>query len=208
MSNLRRLTAVRALAGVGAATLVSCGLSRVAATSPERSRTVADTSTAEQALEKIVRLVGERVKTADTVAAAKWGTSQPVDDPPREKAVLHRVTDQAAKLGIGEAIVLRIFQDQITANKAVQRALYTKWREDPAQQPANRPDLATQVRPVLDRIDSQLLAAIHQAQPLLAVPGCGALLEKTKATTSQAMGLDAVHRIGLDRALIHTCPPQ
>ncbi|MFD4551767.1 chorismate mutase [Streptomyces sp. NPDC058466] len=165
-----------------------------------------DTATAEQALAKIVRLAGARVMTADTVAAAKWGTKQPIDDPAREMTVLDRATTQAAKLGIDPATVRRIVEDQITANKTVQRALYAKWREEPFEQPTYHPDLATQVRPALDHIDSQLLIAIQQAQPLLHSPSCSALLDKMKATTSQALGLDAVHRTGFDQALTHTCP--
>ncbi|MFF7177975.1 chorismate mutase [Streptomyces sp. NPDC008121] len=154
----------------------------------------------------IVRLAAERVLTADTVAAAKWGTPQPIDAPAREKTVLDHAAAKAAELGIDQAAVQRIFKDQIAANKDVQRALYAQWQKHPAQQPAGRPDLATQVRPVLDRVDGQLLTAIHRAQPLLDRPECQALLKRGKAAAVQAMGLDAIHRSGLDRALARICP--
>ncbi|MFD4870961.1 hypothetical protein [Streptomyces sp. NPDC058412] len=62
------------------------------------------------------------------------------------------------------------------------------------------------MRPVLDRVDNQLFTAIQQAQPLLPRPDCDALIERGKATTVQAMSLDAIHRSGLDQALAHTCP--
>ncbi|MFJ9821070.1 chorismate mutase [Streptomyces sp. NPDC101151] len=207
MSAIRRQSAMLALAGVAAAALVACGSFRAAGSGPTRAGTaVAGDATAEQALGNLVRLAGERVKTADTVAAAKWGTPQPVDDPARERAVLDSASAKAARLGIDQATVRRIFEDQITANKAVQRALYAQWRARPAERPTQRPDLAVQVRPVLDRIDSRLLTAIQQAQPLLTRPGCGAALNRYKAATVRAMGLDAVHQGGLDQALARICP--
>lgn len=201
MSTIRSWAAVLVLTGAGAAALVACGSSQNAGTGPTRS----STATAEQALGTIARLAGERVMTADTVAAAKWGTTQPIDDPAREKTVLDGAASQAAKLGIDQATVQRIFKDQMAANKDVQRELYAQWQAQPAEQPTHRPDLAIQVRPVLDRIGSQLLTAIQAALPLLSSPDCSALLEREKTTTSRTMGLDAIHRAGLDRALAHTC---
>ncbi|MFD9458560.1 chorismate mutase [Streptomyces sp. NPDC059985] len=202
MSTIRMRAAALALTGAGAAALVACGSSQTVGTGPAGS----SSPPAEHVLEMIVRLAAERVMTADTVAAAKWGTTQPIDDPSREKTVLDSAASQAAKLGIDRATVQRIFKDQIAANKDVQRALYAQWQQHPAEQPTHRPDLATQVRPVLDRVDSQLLTAIQLAQPLLSRPDCDELLERGKATTVQAMSLDAIHRSGLDQALAHTCP--
>ncbi|MEU9480467.1 chorismate mutase [Streptomyces sp. NPDC048191] len=200
MSAIRSWVAVLALTGVAAAALAACDSSH-ASSRPARQ----GTATAETALGTIARLAGERVMTADTVAAAKWGTRQPIDDPAREKTVLDSAAAQGAQLGIPPATVRRIFTDQIAANKDVQRALYTRWHAQPAEQPTHRPDLATQVRPVLDRIDGRLLAAIVQARPLLDGPGCSALLRQQKETTARALGLDAVHKTGLDQALAHIC---
>ncbi|MFD8986017.1 chorismate mutase [Streptomyces sp. NPDC059564] len=206
-STLRMVTATLALTGLGAVAFAACGSTRTTGADPVRSGPVASSSAmAEQALGTIARLAAERVMTADTVAAAKWGTDQPIDDPAREKTVLGNAAARAAELGIGQATVQRIFKDQIDANKDVQRALFAQWRADPAARPTHRPDLATQVRPVLDRVDGRLLTAIKEAEPLLSRPGCDALLERGKVTTVRAMGLDAVHRSGLDQALAHTCP--
>ncbi|MFE2856721.1 chorismate mutase [Streptomyces lavendulae] len=206
---IRTVTTALTLTGLGALALAACGPTRTAGGDPVRSSPAASSSAmAEQALGTIARLAAERVMTADAVAAAKWGTGQPIDDPAREKTVLDRAAARAAELGIDQATVRRIFEDQIAANKAVQRALYAQWRADPAARPTHRPDLATQVRPVLDRVDSRLLTAIKEARPLLSRPDCDALLDRRKATTARAMNLDAVHRSGLAQALSHTCPAQ
>ena len=161
-----------------------------------------------RAMRSLVSLAAQRVMTADTVAAAKWGTNQPIDDPAREKAVMDGVLAQAAKASMNQDIVRRIFEGQMTANKTVQQALYSRWTASPALRPTHRPDLATQVRPVLDRIDAQLLDAIGQAEPLLSGdPRCKAILDQDVAATAATMRLDAVHLAGVKQSLAAACRP-
>ncbi|MFI8105915.1 chorismate mutase [Streptomyces sp. NPDC086023] len=200
-SLFRRSIATLVLICAGAGALVAC-----ASDEADRGPSPAETATAQRALGTLVTLASERMTTADTVAAAKWGTSRPIDDPAREKAVIDGATAQGVKLGIPSDTVRRIIQDQIEANKTVQRALYATWRADPAKRPTHRPDLDTQVRPKLDRIDGALLTAIRQAEPLLVSPGCGEALDRAKAATTDELGLDAAHREGLGQALAHVCP--
>ncbi|MGP3690522.1 chorismate mutase [Streptomyces sp. IBSNAI002] len=195
MRTNRRSIVLTALTCGSAVLLVACGASQ----HPGAPRP------GEQALSKLVRLSAERVMTADTVAAAKWGTEQPIDDPARERAVLDAAASQAAERGVDRAGVQRIFEGQITANKTVQRALYAAWEKNPALRPGARPDLATEVRPVLDRIDGDLITAIHEAQPFLSSSGCGAALDEAKAGVIGQMHLDGIHRTGLDQALAHAC---
>lgn len=191
----------------GVSVLVASGSSQAVGGAPAAAASHdRNDSTAEQALRAIVRLASERVLTADTVAAAKWGTSQPIDEPAREKLELDSLASQAKRLAMDGAAVRRIFEDQITANKTVQKALFTKWQDQPATRPTGRrPDLATQVRPVLDRINNQLLAAIQQAQPVLSVSSCGGLLVTYRDAAVQNMRLNAIQELGLDQALAHTC---
>ncbi|MEV7417068.1 chorismate mutase [Streptomyces sp. NPDC089919] len=201
-STVRHMIALLVLLTVGAVALTACASSDGAGGGPSPT----GTARAQSALGTLVGLAGRRMMTADTVAAAKWGTSQPIDDPAREKTVIDGATAQGAKLGIPADTVRRVFEDQIAANKTVQRALYAEWKGAPALRPTSRPDLTTQVRPVLDRIDGDLLVAIRRAEPLLGDPGCGAALDRAKTQTAADLGLDAVHREGLDRALAHLCP--
>ncbi|MFE9560015.1 chorismate mutase [Streptomyces sp. NPDC006487] len=198
-SSIRRTVVLRVLLCAGMVALVWTGA--VHGAEPD----AAHAGASRRALGTLVKLAGERMMTADTVAAAKWGTSQPIDDAAREQVVLEDALARGAELGIPPATVSRIFEDQIAANKTVQRALYSAWQAAPEKRPTHRPDLSTQVRPVLDRIDGRLLTAIRDAQPLLTRPGCGAALDRAKAAAAAEMGLDAVHREGLDRALVRIC---
>ncbi|MFJ1562398.1 chorismate mutase [Streptomyces mirabilis] len=204
MDAFPRSAILLALACAGVSATVACGYSN-GTSSAQPSPPSACPTTAEKALRTLVRLVAERVIAADTVAAAKWNTSQPIENPAREKTVLDSAVSQAAKLGIDQAFIQRIFEDQITANKIVQQTLHTQWRTQPAQQPNRHPDLATEVRPLLDRVDRELLVAIGQAQPLLFSSRCGAVLDHEKAATAKALSLDPIHRGGLDQALAHIC---
>ncbi|WP_372490015.1 chorismate mutase [Prescottella equi] len=48
-------------------------------------------------LRPLVRLIAQRLSMADPVAAAKWGTDRPIDDPARERDVLRSVGEQAPR---------------------------------------------------------------------------------------------------------------
>ncbi|WP_035791478.1 chorismate mutase [Kitasatospora mediocidica] len=206
MSTFRTRTVLVALGCIAAIALGSCAAPRGARTgSAPAGPVTAGGAASGTELARLVRLAAERVLTADTVAASKWDTTQSIDDPVREKAVLDNAAAQAAKSGVDPNAVQRIFEDQITANKTVQRALFALWQAQPAKRPTVRPDLATEVRPLLDSLDGLLLTAIKQAQPMLSQPGCGAVLEQAKAATARTMGLDAIHTDGLTQALAHTC---
>ncbi|WP_394834774.1 chorismate mutase [Pendulispora rubella] len=160
-------------------------------------------SPADKAVASLASLASERLGVADRVAASKWGTDKPIDDPPREKQVLDDMAKRASEMGVDSEAVQRIFRDQIEANKLVQRGLHQQWAAAPATAPTTRPDLAKEVRPALDRIGGDLLTAIRDAQPVLTSPQCAASVERARAQT--ATSLDELHRQGLERALQHAC---
>ncbi|MDQ2791505.1 MAG: chorismate mutase [Pseudonocardiales bacterium] len=161
-----------------------------------------------ESLLTLTDVAAQRVQLADTVAAAKWGTDAPINDPVREKAVLDAVAAKSAQLGIDPGVSRAVFTDQIEANKVVQYGLYSSWRVHPDQAPTTRPDLG-QVRPVLDRITDQLLAELKTTQQLLANPSCTAQLTGTRHRVEQSRQLDRLHEDALARAVSSICrnPP-
>jgi chorismate mutase len=164
----------------------------------------ADTASQNESLLALVDVTAQRVQLADTVAAAKWGTDAPINDPTREKAVLDTVTTKSTQLGIDPGISLAVFTDQIEANKAVQYGLYSQWRTHPGQAPTTRPDLA-QVRPILDRITDQLLATLKATQQLRAEPSCAVQLTEALHRVERTRHLDPLHEDALTRALTSIC---
>ncbi|MDX6347330.1 MAG: chorismate mutase [Streptomyces sp.] len=161
----------------------------------------------DSALTHLVQWYAVRLTTADKVAAAKWGTAQPIDDPVREQQVLKSVAAKAKALGIHQDVARRIFVDQIEANKVVQRGIYRDWARHPSRIPRRRPDLAKDVRPELDRVDAALLRAVRAAQPQLAATRCATRTARAAGGVAESRNLDALHRQGLERALAHTCSP-
>ncbi|MCX3062752.1 chorismate mutase [Streptomyces beihaiensis] len=174
--------------------------------SPAGARAVSHAAPRAQAA--VASLAAERVALADKVAAAKYGTDKPIDDPARERQILAEVAARSAALGIDPAYARAVFRDQMEANKLVQRGLYARWDAHPDERPTHRPDLATQVRPALDRITTRLLDALRDMAPARASAGCEAVLEARAARAARTDGFDTLHVRGLARALPSVCSGQ
>lgn len=165
---------------------------------------VADEASHSESLLALVDVAAQRVQLADTVAAAKWGTDAPINDPAREKAVLDAEATKSTQLGIDPVVALAVFTDQIEANKAVQFELYSRWRAHPGEAPITRPDL-DQVRPILDRITDQLLAELKATQQRRAEPSCDSHLTGARQRVERTRRLDPLHEDALARALTSIC---
>lgn len=188
------LVAVCATAAVtlaGAAPAVATTPVRVAAVTP--------------GLAPLTDLFAERLLLADKVAAAKYGTDKPIDDPVREQQILDDVAARAVGLGLDPDAVTAVFRDQIEANKLVQRGLYARWDAHPELRPTERPDLVKEVRPALDRITTQVLAALRETEGLRASASCGPRLSLAAARSAYGHELDLLHLAGLGRAVPSVC---
>jgi len=124
---------------------------------------------------------------SDRVAAAKFGTGKPIDDPVRERQALADVRARATGLGLDTERAVRFFEDQIAASKVVQRGLFARWRENPGAAPTTSPDLAA-IRAELNQLTKQLLARLVEAAG-------------SNPCTSTVDGIDALHREALATAL-------
>ncbi|MFJ8468080.1 chorismate mutase [Streptomyces swartbergensis] len=200
----RRLRSVLTLLGTltTAATLAlgTAGL----ATAAERPVPVRHTAAAHD-LTPVTELLAQRLLLADKVAAAKYGTDTPIDDPAREAQILDDVRSRAVGLGLDPDAVAAVFRDQIEANKLVQRGLYARWDANPGERPTERPDLAKEVRPALDRITTQLLAALDGTERARTLPSCGPRLVTAAGWSAYTHRLDGLHLKGLGRALPSVC---
>ncbi|GAB2598917.1 chorismate mutase [Streptomyces capparidis] len=156
----------------------------------------------------LVDASARRLLAADQVAAAKWRTGSPIDDPARERALLDDVARQARALGADPEATVRIFRDQIEASKVVQRGLHRQWTADPSRAPAGPPaasDGLDAVRQRLDLLDSELVRAVAEAERARRSPGCRGVLAADVARVGRARQLDALHTAALARALPSVC---
>ncbi|MCM2391812.1 gamma subclass chorismate mutase AroQ [Streptomyces albipurpureus] len=155
-------------------------------------------------LRTIAVLSAERLATADLVAAAKWGTASPIDDPAREQVVLDTVRQQAVEIGADPEATSRIFRDQIEANKVVQRGLHRLWTADPSQAPTWRPDLH-EVRKEINRVNSGLVRAIADSATARSAAYCRGLLTVSAVQVRHEKQLDRLHGKALSRAVPSVC---
>ncbi|GGN10302.1 chorismate mutase [Lentzea pudingi] len=151
-------------------------------------------------------LAVRRVQIADLVAAAKFGTTQPIDDPAREQVVLDGVRAKAVALDLDPENATRFFRAQIEANKSVQRGLHERWTAHPGEAPSKRPDLATEVRPVLDRLTTDLLAELKDTEQVRRPSiRCEVHAEIAERSAVVRHRLDRLHADALAEAMTTVC---
>lgn len=90
---------------------------------------------------------------------AKHNSGAPVEDRARERQVILGAVRLAVKQGIDVELTLKVFTAQIEANKVAQRAFLAKWKGLPAFDAV--PNLATQVRPELDRLTPLIVGGLR-----------------------------------------------
>lgn len=135
----------------------------------------------DDALARLLALVGQRLDVMPDVAKHKFNTGAAVDDLSREAHVLGQVTAQAAAAGVAPDLAERFFQAQIDAAKAIQRARIAAWRAEGRGAFADAPDLATEIRPRLDALTPLLIAALRDAAVSLGRADAKARLEEAAA---------------------------
>lgn len=188
------------------ARLVTAGLIGSTLLSPTVAMSVAGARevSAPDSMVALVDVMARRAEIGDTVAAAKWGTTQPIDDPAREKTVLDNATAKAPAYGVDPAVAVAVFSDQIAASKVVQYGLFSGWTAHPDQAPTKRPDLTT-VRPILDAITDELLTQLRDTGNERTGDLCRLRLAEAQAEVADDRHFDNLHREALVRAGTSIC---
>ncbi|GGC79995.1 hypothetical protein GCM10011396_29120 [Undibacterium terreum] len=101
---------------------------------------------------------------APLVAKSKWNSGAPVDDPAREQQILDDIGSRAKQAGLDAKLAKDFFQSQFDAGKIIQLQLHAKWRQQHLPNFDNAPDLGRDVRPVLDKLTPELIAALNELQ--------------------------------------------
>jgi chorismate mutase len=157
-------------------------------------------------LTPVVGLAAERILLADKVAAAKFGTTTPIEDPVREKQVLDQAAALATEAGVDVPETVAFFRAQIEMSKLVQRGLFDRWTRHPELAPTERPDLATEVRPELDRITVEFIDQLAATDDLRGpTPRCRLSLALAKAKADHRYDLDRLHKRALRGAAEPLC---
>lgn len=137
------------------------------------------------AIDNMLQLIDERLDVAPIVAQSKWNSGAAIEAPEREAQILDQVEEDAAAAGVDEAFAREFFDRQFSASKQVQRRLHHQWLQEGRPPFADPPDLATDVRPVLDRLTPQLIDALAEMQRIAQVDGADRYLERRAAELVQ-----------------------
>ena len=196
-TNMTRYAAITGF--LGAATVLTVPQA-VAADAPTNAESVSSTvGTAKPlgALGPLTDLVIQRIRVSDDVAASKFGTDSPIEDPVREAQVLEQVRTQAEADGVNPDAAVAFFQDQITASKVVQKGLFARWTAHPEEAPTTRPDLGP-IREQLDQLTTALLQELKDTEELREKPvACTVQLALATGSGAVLERLDTLHRQAL-----------
>lgn len=155
-------------------------------------------------LTALVDAAAERLSTAEPVAANKWNTKAPIEDPARVEQVLTTVATDASARGVDPDRVRRMFRDQISATESIQYTRFAQWKLDPAVAPASAPDLASS-RGVIDGLNRTMVDQMVAQWPLLQSPDCGQRVREATDAVAASRGLDELYRHALSFATRSYC---
>jgi chorismate mutase-like protein len=196
-------TAVTA-AGAMSLTVPSAMAAEIPQTSQHSSRALAPDGSFGR-LGPLTDLVIERLLVSDDVAASKFGTDSPIENPVREQQVLDQVRTQAEALGLDPDDAVAFFRDQITASKEIQTGLFARWTAHPDQAPTTRPDLE-QIRLRLDQLTTALLQQLAATVDVRDKPiACTVHLALAVGSGTVLERLDTLHRQALGTAVRSVC---
>jgi len=114
------------------------------------------------------------------------------------------VTRRAPNYGVDPEFARSFFRDQIDANKFVQQALIANWSQIPPA-PQAVPDLATSIRPELDRLTLGILTTLGRIEPIRQADDCPSQLAHSLTEWRRLNPSDSLHNQALERALAHLC---
>lgn len=129
-------------------------------------------------IDRMLISIDERLDVAPLVAEAKWNSGAPIEAPEREAQILDQVAKDAEAAGVDEGFARDFFDQQFEASKQVQRRLHHQWLQEGRSTFADPPDLAEEVRPVLDRLTPQLIESLADMQRVAEVDGARHYLER------------------------------
>lgn len=112
-------------------------------------------------IQRLANGMEARLEIARDVAWSKANSGAPVLDVERERVLLAALVKQGEEAGLPKARVERFFSAQIAASREVQTELLAAWAAGTAARPVTPPlDLRTQIRPRLDALSAELIAAL------------------------------------------------
>jgi chorismate mutase len=145
----------------------------------------------------------DRLDVMHDVARYKWAKKAPVEDAGREAASLREVANRGKGLGLAPETTREFFAAQIEAAKLIQRADFRRWEADRRGPGGEPPDLVHVLRPRIDALNRELLAALAKNQALPGDAGSSTTRIRSRAEILlTGEGIDAEVRAAAIRPLV------
>lgn len=158
---------------------------------------------AHAAQDRLLDLMRQRLVLMHGVAQWKWNHKQPIVDTARERDMLRSLEERGRRQGLAPETTAAFFRAQVEASRELQAADFARWqREDRGPFP-DAPDLARVLRPQIDALNEELLAALAQALPGLRPLDARASLEVRGRDLLAGDGIDAAIRETALHPLLH-----
>jgi len=117
-------------------------------------------------LDRLLRLMEQRLTLMHDVARWKWNAGQPITDPQRERELLQRVIERGRGKGLDQDLVRGFFAAQMEAARLVQQADFDHWRANKQEPLAETTSLAL-LRQRIDDLNGELIDALGEVRPWL-----------------------------------------
>jgi chorismate mutase-like protein len=117
-------------------------------------------------LDRLLRLMQQRLTLMHEVARWKWNAGQPVTDAQREGELLHSVVERGRAKGLSPERVRSFFAAQMEAARLVQQADFDRWQANKQEPFADTRSLAV-LRQRIDHLNRELLNALAELHPWL-----------------------------------------
>ncbi|MEH1831112.1 MAG: gamma subclass chorismate mutase AroQ [Nostoc sp.] len=141
-------------------------------------------------VDKLLKLIQQRLIIAHDVARWKWNHKRPIEDLKREQELLLKVKQQATTHSLEPDRVAGFFKAQIEAGKLIQTVDFQNWQKQGIKSFPNVPDLNQTLRPSLDKLNTELVFALTELTPVLGCPQIWQLIQSRSQVIIQGDGID------------------
>lgn len=141
-------------------------------------------------VDKLLKLIQQRLLIAHDVARWKWNSQRPIEDRQREQELLSKVRQQAIAYKLPPEIVAAFFQAQIEAGKIIQKADFQNWQKQGIKSFPNVPDLNKTLRPSLDKLNTEFFSALTELTPVLGCPQIREIIQSRSLVIIKGEGID------------------
>ena len=117
-------------------------------------------------LDKLLRLMEQRLALMHDVARWKWNAGKPITDPERERELLQSVVERGRGKRLDPDLVRSFFAAQMEASRLVQQADFDRWKAKNQKAFADTTSL-TVLRQRIDNLNRDLIDTLAEVRPWL-----------------------------------------